>query len=206
MAELSDADRLYESPSGTTPSPQPRSRRIDRRELRLLGGIIVALIGIALLITVQVVSLDSLSSEGWFLIAAAACIAVGLMLIALGMTGRASRLGEALFVATPGGLLAVVGFTAVHYLEPFQFSQVFELTWVCLAFLGLLWIVAGPIFMYRAKTRLWVGTVAPDANKSAPIRALESSRPRSDLATWFLVFATILGPVLAWSLIRFLGS
>ena len=206
MSEPSGADQLHGSLSGAAPSSRVHSRRIDRRELRLLGGMIVALIGVALLITTQATL--GYSSEGWFLIAAAAFIAVGFMLIGSGMTGRASRLGEALFVATPGGLLAAVGYIFVQYLQPFNFSLIFEFTWVGLAFLGLLWIIVGPIFMYRAKTRLWVGTSDPSVNESvaAPNPEPDRSGSRLVVATWFLVLATLLGSIISALLIHFLDS
>jgi len=76
------------------------------------------------------------AQKGWFLIAATAFIAVGMMLIGSGMTGRASRLGDALFVAVPGVFLAAVGFTFVKYLQPFDFALTFVFTWEALAFLG----------------------------------------------------------------------
>lgn len=211
MAEASNADQLHGSLSGAASGAPVHSRRINRRELCLLGGIIVAPIGLALLFAVLVLAFNTdyllQSTEGWLLISTAALIAIGLMLIGSGMTGRAARLGEIIFTATPGGLLAAVGFTVTAYLRPIGASPVFMLTWISLAFLGVLWIIVGPIFMYRAKTRLLVGSSDRDANESVPIPNHEANTSRSGtVATWFLVLATVLGPPLSVLLNHFLGS
>lgn len=205
MAEAPDAERLKRSPSGPASGPETRRTRIDRRELRLLCGMVVSLIGAAVFIASQVAPLYSITLEGWLVIAGSAFIAVGLMLIGSGLIGRAARLGDALYVATPGGLLAAVGFTVAIYLQPaYIVSQYAQFTWIGVAFLGLLWIIVGPIFVYRMRTRLWAAPVSQNSKESAVGKSLETDRTRSGvtIATWFLVAATLATPVINWLLTR----
>jgi hypothetical protein len=161
---------------------------------------VVTLIGTALLIaTIFVVGLND-RSEDWLFLAAEAFIAISFMLVGSGIPGRYFRLGEALFVATPGALLAAVGFTVLAYFQPSTFSVIFVFTWVSLMFLGLLWIIVGPIFMYRAKTRLWVSDTGSDAGESVGMPKPGTDRSGSHLvvARWFLVAATLLGSIASW--------
>jgi hypothetical protein len=179
-----------------------RSARINRQELRLLSGMIVLPIGAVLLITSQVAPLYPGTSEGWFLITGSALAAVGLMLIGSSVTGRGFRLGEAVYVATPGALLAVVAFTIREYFSPYYYSQYFEFIWTGVAFLGLLWIVVGPILVYRIRTRLWGTPASQNSNEGVTGNNSETGRSRSwlTIATWFLVLATILAPIEIWLL------
>jgi uncharacterized membrane protein len=205
MAEVPDADELHGSPSGATSTSQVHGKRLDRRELRLLVGMLLALIGFALLITEVAITFDSLSSEGRILIAAATFVAVGLMLIGSGLTGRASLLGEAIFAAMPGGLLAAIGFTVATYLQPFNYSQ--DFIWIGLGSFGLLWMIVGPIFTYRAKTRLWIRNPRPGANESATIPSPQVAGSRSRLTPYqrYMILVTFVGPSMAVLLGYFLG-
>ena len=202
MAEAPDTEQFSQSSLGSTPGPESRNRRINRREFRLLSGMIMLLIGAALLVASLVAPVYPDASEGWFLIAGSALAAMGLMLIGSNMTGRGSRPGEALYVATPGALLAVVGFTIKVNFSPLYYSYYFEFIWTSVALLGLLWIVAGPIFVYRIRTRLWNTPVSHDSDKSDQRGNSETNSSRSwlTIATWFLVFATILAPIVNWLL------
>jgi hypothetical protein len=170
---------------------------------------IVSTIGAAILISASFVTFYSLSAKAWLLVAAAGLIAVGFMLTGSGLPGKAAVVGDVLFFATPGGLLAAVAFTFAAYLPPDNSGyQIFLLTWIGLAVLGLLWVFVGPIVMYRVKTRLWVRASDPQSNGSVTVRAAEKDRsdPRIVAANWAIVAATIVGPIIAVILAHYLGS
>jgi hypothetical protein len=167
---------------------------------------VVALIGAVLLITVVATGF-AIVTEGWLRITAAAFIAVGFMLISSSVTGRATRIGEALFVATPGGLLAIVALCFWTYLQPFPYSTIFNFTWIGLGYLGLPWIFVGPFIMYRAKTRLWVQIPNLGANQpvNAPGPKADKSGQPLVTVTWALVIATIMTSIISWFLTHFVG-
>jgi hypothetical protein len=102
MDEAHNADQLNQPSAEEDPVPEGHSSRINRRELRFLGGMIMLLLGAAALVTGLSAPLYPDASEGWLLIVASVAAASGLLLIGSGMTGRAARLGEAVYVATPG--------------------------------------------------------------------------------------------------------
>lgn len=154
--------------------------------------------GLTVIIFTLIVPLYSLSSQGWLLITGAAFSAVGLMLVSASIRAHAPRLGEAIYVATPGGLLAVVGFTVAQYLQPINYSQYSELAWVGVAVLGLLWIAIGPIFAYGLKARLSGETSRADISEANSEQSNIENRSTASLtvATWLLVFVTIASAVI----------
>lgn len=189
---VSDLLPKGESEAGAPVGAQNRQMqgpdRFIRSDLRLVLGVVVLLLGVAILIADSVSAPASFTLEGWLYMAGELISAVGLLLAASAIGSRGSRLSIGLSAIVPGTFAAAMARTIIEFFQPegqeWDARANFRFVWNLVASLGVLWALVGPFLVYRVRMGLLTSRPEPSVS-TKPSETQERAMAR--LTFWLVV-------------------